>query len=81
MRGADKDDGAFLWHLPATPRMHFTEEQLDQDRECPQKRIVDIFVHDGKLFAPGISFLGRHDGRLDGDDVAQEEESEASYGC
>ena len=77
VRGAHKDDGTLLWYLPTTPRMHFTEEKLNQNRECPQKGIVDIFVHNGKLFAPGISFLGRHDGGLDQfDAAAQGEESD-----
>lgn len=51
MRRAHENDGSFLGHLPATPRVHFAKEELDQYRESPQEGIVDIFVHgrDGLL--------------------------------
>lgn len=65
MRGAHENDGTLLWHLPATPRMDFSEEELDENRECPQKGIVDILVHNGELLAFCISLFGRHDGCLD----------------
>jgi hypothetical protein len=92
MRGAHEDDRAFLWHFPATPRMHFSEEELYQDRKRPQEGVVDIFVHDGELLALRIPLLGRHRGYLNRDYAAREGVTDdmrsrkgdigvASYGC
>lgn len=62
MRGAHEDDGPLFWYFPTTPRMHFSEEELDQNRECPQKRVVDPFVHDRELLARGVSLDFCHGG-------------------
>lgn len=45
VRRAHENDGAIFGYLPATPGVHFAEEQLDQYRERPEEGIVDIFVH------------------------------------
>jgi hypothetical protein len=92
MRRAHKNHRALLRHLPATPGMDFSEEELDQNGECPQKGIVNIFVHNGKLLALCIPLFGRHGGCLDhycgaskeeGDDIRRSEDGIdiASYGC
>lgn len=92
MRGAHEDDGALLWHFPATPGVHFSEEELYQNGKSPQKSIVEIYVHDGELLASRISLFGRHDGCLDhccaagkqeGDNLQrrQDEVGVASYDC
>lgn len=57
---ADENDGTFFWHFPATTWMHLSEEELHQDRECPQESIVDIFVHDCQLRALRILLFVRH---------------------
>lgn len=78
MRCAHKYDRALLWHFPATSRMYFSEEELHQYRKCPQKGIVDIFVHDGELLAARIPPFFRHFGCLDDDDAAADEEDSDS---
>jgi len=72
VRCAHKDNGAFLWHLPTTPRVHFSEEELHQDRERPQEGIVHVFIHDGELLALRVSLLGRHGGYLNHEYAADE---------
>ncbi|KAH8636684.1 putative acyltransferase [Alternaria alternata] len=92
MRGAHENDRSLLWHLPTTPGMHFSEEELYQDRERPQEGVVDIFVHDSELLALRISLLGRHGGCLDHEYATsgyerggmrhrKSEVGVASYGC
>ncbi len=51
MRCAHKNDWPFLGNLPATPRVHLSEEEFNQDGEDPQKPIVEIFVHGRELVA------------------------------
>ncbi len=51
MRRAHKNDWPFLGNLPATPRVHLSEEEFNQDGEDPQKPIVEIFVHGRELVA------------------------------
>lgn len=52
---ADKNDRTFLRYLPAASWMHFSEEELHHNRECPEECIVNIFVH-----IPNLFLLGRH---------------------
>lgn len=42
---AHKDNRTILRHLPATPGVHFAEEELHQNRKCPEKGVVNVFVH------------------------------------
>jgi hypothetical protein len=60
VRRAHEYDRSFFWHFPAAPGMDLPEEELDQYGECPQKGIVDIFVHDGELLALCVSLFCCH---------------------
>jgi hypothetical protein len=60
MRCAHEDDRPFLGHFPAAARVHFPEKELDQYRECPQKGIVDVFVHDRKGLLALLFAVSRH---------------------
>ena len=56
----NENDWILPWYPPCTSRVYFTEEQIDQDRECPQVEIVEPRYHSTGLAPSLFPFLLRH---------------------